>query len=93
MDINEINIKNQVCDVYFNNSIEAKKIETRNILVNEKNFKDLVICFTRYVNNKSIKTLRLHYDELIGKTEEHEGKKYLIVDDYMLDIVLKRFLK
>ena len=93
MDINEINIKNQVCDFYFNNSIEAKKIETRNILVNEKNFKDLVICFTRYVNNKSIKTLRLHYDELIGKIEEHEGKKYLIVDDYMLEIVLKRFLK
>ena len=37
--------------------------------------KDLVICFTRYVNNKSIKTIRLHYDELIGKIEEHEGKK------------------
>ena len=35
----------------------------------------MVICFTRYVNNKSIKTLRLHYDELIGKIEEHEGKK------------------
>ena len=29
--------------------------------------------------------LRLHYEELIGKAEEHEEKKYLTVDDYMLD--------
>ena len=32
-----------------------------------------MIYFTRYVHNKSKKILRLHYDELIGKTEEHEG--------------------
>ena len=37
MHINEINIKTQVCDFYFNNSIEAKKLETKNILVHEKN--------------------------------------------------------
>ena len=27
----------------------------------------------------------LHYQELIGKIEEHEGKKCLMIDDYMLD--------
>ena len=26
----------------------------------------------------------------MGKIEEHEGKKYLIVDGYMLDIVLDK---
>ena len=34
--------------------------------------------------------LNLHYNELIGKTEEWEGKKYLIVDDYTLDKVLDK---
>ena len=28
---------------------------------------------------------RLHCEELIGKAEEHEGKKYLTVNDYILD--------
>ena len=45
-----------------------------------------MIHFPRYVHNKSIKILRLYYDELIGKIEEHEGKKNLTVDDYMLEI-------
>ena len=34
--------------------------------------------------------LNLHYYELMGKIEEHEGKKYLMIDDYMLDKVLGR---
>ena len=29
--------------------------------------------------------LSLHYHELMGKTEELEGKKYLMMGDYMLD--------
>ena len=32
--------------------------------------------------------LSLHYNELIGKTEEHEEKN-LIVDDYILNKVLR----
>ena len=31
--------------------------------------------------------LSLYCDELIGNIEEHKGKKYLMVDDYMLDKV------
>ena len=72
--INEINIKNQVWNCYFNNSIKVKKLEFKNILINEKNHKDLVIHFTRYVHNKSIKTLRMQFGELIGKIKEHGGK-------------------
>ena len=72
--INEINIKNQVWNCYFNNSIKVKKWEFKNILINEKNHKDLVIHFTRYVRNKSIKTLRMQFGESIGKIEEHGGK-------------------
>ena len=33
-----------------------------------------MIYFTRYIHNKYDKMLRLHYDELIGKIEEHEEK-------------------
>ena len=50
---------------------------------------DLVIYSTRYVYSKSIKMLNLYYHELMGKIEEHERKKYLMVDDYMLDKVLR----
>ena len=52
-----------------------------------------MIYFTRYVRKKSIKILRLYYDELIGKTEEREGKKVLMVDDYMLNKVLDKIKK
>ena len=34
--------------------------------------------------------LTFYYYELMGKLEEHNGKKYLIVDDYMLDKVLDK---
>ena len=61
-------------ELLFNNSIKVKKLEFKNILINEKNHKDLVIHFTRYVHNKSIKTLRMQFGELIGKIEEHGGK-------------------
>ena len=47
-----------------------------------------VIYFTRYVYRKSIKMLGLHYLLLMGQTEEHEGSKHLMCDDYMLDKVL-----
>ena len=47
-----------------------------------------MIYFTRYVHRKLIKVLSLHYHELMGKIKEHEGKKYLMVNDYMPDRVL-----
>ena len=59
------NTKNRVYDYYFGNLIKAKKLETKKILIDEKNLKDLVIYFTRYVHSKSIKMLSLHYLELL----------------------------
>ena len=77
MHIKEINIKNRVYNYYFDNLVEAKKLETQNILIAEKNYNDLVINFPRYVHSKSTKMLRLHYHELMGTIKEHEGKKIL----------------
>ena len=37
--------------------------------------------------------LSLHYHELMGKSEEQEGKKYLINDGYILDKVLDKINK
>ena len=34
--------------------------------------------------------LSLYYDELMGNIEKHEGTKYLMVDDYMLDKVINK---
>ena len=56
-------------------------LETKNSLIDEKNYKDLVIYHTRDVHWKSIKMLSMHYHELLGKIEEHKGK---IFDDWWL---------
>ena len=50
----------------------------------------MVSYFSRCAHRKSRKIHRIHYDELIGNIEEHEGKKYLMVDDYMLDKLLDK---
>ena len=70
MHANEINIKNRVYNYYFDNFIKAKLLETKDILINEINYKDSMVYFTRYVFKKSIKMLSLHHHELMGKTEE-----------------------
>ena len=61
----------------------------------KKNYKlqDLVIYFTRYHPDKSMRMLNLYYDKLIGEIEEYEGKRQLMVDDYKLGKVIhqKRF--
>ena len=49
-----------------------------------------MIYFTRCVRSKSIKTLSLHYPELMEKLKNTKGKKYLMVNDYMLDKVLHK---
>ena len=65
MHLKEINIKNHVYN-YFDSLIKAKKkIETKNILIDEKNYKHLVIYFTSYVDKKSMKMLSLYYHELM----------------------------
>ena len=79
MHIKEINPINRVYNYYFVNLLKAKKLETKNISIDEKNYKDLVIYFTRSVHIKSIQMLSLYSHELIGKIEEHEGKKILDV--------------
>ena len=38
--------------------------------------------------DKSMKMLILYYHELLWKTEENQGKQYLMVNDYTLDKVL-----
>ena len=48
-------------------SKQNKKLETKNFLIVEKSYKDLMIYFTRYVHGKLIKTLSLHYHELMSK--------------------------
>ena len=49
MRMGEINIKNKVYNYYFDNLVKAKKIDTNNILIGQKHYKNLMIYFTRYV--------------------------------------------
>ena len=92
MNIQGINIKNRVYSYHFDNLGKAKKLETKSILIDGKDYKYLKIFFASYVHRKSIKMLIFHYHELMRKTKEHEGTKYLMVNDYMLDKVLDKNL-
>ena len=73
MHIQEANIKNWVYDYYFDNLVKAKKLKSKNSLIDRKNYKDLTIYFNKYVYKKWIKTLNMHYYRLIWKFKEHEG--------------------
>ena len=86
MHIKEINFKNRVCNYYFDDLIKAKVLKAKDISINEKNYKDLVIEFTRYLHSNLINMLSLHYHELMGKIEEHEGKNYLMVNEVLDNI-------
>ena len=66
--------KTRVYNYHFDNLFKAKTLETKHILIDKKNYKDLTIYF-RYVHSKTIKMLSLHYHhELVGKVEVHEEK-------------------
>ena len=62
-----ISIKNRVHN-QSNDLIKPEKIEIKNILINQKKFKDLVIYFTGDFNCKSIKILSLYFYKLINAT-------------------------
>ena len=46
-----------------------KKVETGNIFIYKKSYKDLVFYVTRYHPDKSMTMLNQYYDELIAKIE------------------------
>ena len=71
MHIKETNIKSRVFNYYFD--YLRREFETKNILINQKKYKHLVIYFTRYDCGKSIRMLSLGYHESMEKVEEHEG--------------------
>ena len=62
----------------------------RNILINKKNYKDLVIYFAIYDVGKSKRILNPYYNKLMGTIEEHEGKRYFIVCHCVLNKVLDK---
>ena len=68
-----MNIKNHV-HYHYKHLIKPKRLETRNIFIDKKNYKSFLVYSTRYHPDKSIKMLNLYYDELIGRIEEY-GRK------------------
>ena len=72
MHANEVHIK--IWMYYFGNLVKAIKLETNNILIDDKHF-------TRYVDSKLIKMLSLHYHELMEKIKKLQRKIYLTIAD------------
>ena len=70
------------------NRSKKKKLDSINILIDEKKQKDLVMYYTRYGDNKSI--LRLHCHKFKGKIQKHEETNISDFHYYMLDIILDK---
>ena len=77
---------NRVYNYYFDNLVKAKKLETKNILIDEKNYSDLVIYFTVYVHSKSMKMLSLYYHELTGKVKESPSCDSMVYNNFEIDL-------
>ena len=48
-----------------------KKRENKNVLIEEKNYEDLMIYSTRYVDRKLEKILSLYYHDLMNKWRKY----------------------
>ena len=59
MDFEKINIKNKVHNRY-DNLIKVKKLQVKNILIGEKDYKYFSICFVRYDYRKLITMLSFY---------------------------------
>ena len=70
--IKETNITNRIRNYYFDYLIKGS--EGKNILINQKNYKCLIIYCTRYNRCKSMKILSQYYQELMGKVKEDKEK-------------------
>ena len=89
--IKETNVKNRVCNCYFGVLIKAKKVAYKNILIDQKNYKDWTIYFNSYYDHrKSIIRLSLYYHDSMGKIEEkREEKMYLMFNNNRITSCLK----
>ena len=90
INIKEIIVKNRVYNCYFGVLIKAKKVAYKNILIDQKNYKDWTIYFNSYDHRKSIIRLSLYYHDLMGKIEEkREGKMYLMFNNNRITSCLR----
>ena len=63
----------RICN-YSNGLLISEKLETKNILMDEKNYENLVLYLTNYVSSKSKKILSLYYHRVMEKIKLHEEK-------------------
>ena len=52
MHANTVNVEIKVYIYYFGNLIKAKKLETENVLINWKNYKDMTILLDMFKKNQ-----------------------------------------
>ena len=71
----------QTAHSYYDDLVKIDDLKTKNIVIHEKSYKDLLTYFVWYIVKKAIETTSLYYWELIGNIEEYDRIKYLIVND------------
>lgn len=63
MHVKEIDVKNGVYNYYFNNMVNAKELGTKNIFIDGKSYKGLVIFLLDMFITSQVNMLSLHYHE------------------------------
>ena len=88
-EIKQINIKKRTY-YFYNDCIDLKDFDAKLLKVGKKDYNEIDIYYTTYVNVKKIDThnninsvnpLYLIIDEMIGHFEEKNDNKHLVLDD------------
>ena len=73
--LKELNIKYSA--YYFNDVIIINDFSPKDIKVDTKSYKDVLIFFTRYEALDGVKSLHIKFTKINGYIEDHNRSKYL----------------
>ena len=77
-ELKETDIKNRTC-YYFDDIMKATDIDSENILLDEKIYKNILIYEISYKTFMVSKPLRIWFDEIDGFIKIYDGIRYLVI--------------
>ena len=76
--IKEINIKNHK-NCYFDDIVNINNFNPKNIKVDTKLYKDILVFYVGYETLDGVKPLYINFDKINGSIEDNNGSKYATV--------------
>ena len=80
-ELRETDIKNRTC-YYFDYIMKARDIDSRNILLDEEIYKNILIYDISYKTFMGSKPLRIWFDKIDGFIKIYDGIRYFVTLDH-----------